>query len=234
MKGINFLLVVSLASCIHFCGCQIPGEITDIDGNIYKTLIIEEQEWMVENLKTTRYDNGDPIPNVMDDAQWSTLTTGAWCYYNNDEANDDIYGKLYNWYAVEDPRNLCPTGWHVPSDEEWKELEMFLGMSQAEADKEDHRGTNEGDKLKEAGTTHWDSPNTGATNESGFTALPGGWCYVWWGFGFDGIDNSGNWWSSTQTEDWGIYKYIMFYNEILVYREVTWWDEGLSVRCIKD
>ena len=229
MKGINFLLVVSLASCIHFCGCQIPGEITDIDGNIYKTLIIEEQEWMVENLKTTRYDNGDPIPNVMDDAQWSTLTTGAWCYYNNDEANDDIYGKLYNWYAVEDPRNLCPTGWHVPSDEEWTSLTDYLGGISVAGGKMKTRGT------IEAGTGLWKNPNTKASNLSGFSGLPGG--YRFGSGGFDFVGEIGFWWTPTmdtvrpERGAWGRY---LNYNSGNVNRGHGPLLSGFCVRCIRD
>ena len=148
--------------------------VTDIDGNVYQTVQIGAQEWMAENLKVTHYRNGNPIPNVTDNSTWAGLTAGAYCEYNNDVNNVAVYGRLYNWYAVSDSRNIAPEGWHVPTDAEYKQLEMYLGMSQSEADNTDFRGTDEGGKLKETGTTHWYSPNTGATNESGFTALPGG------------------------------------------------------------
>jgi uncharacterized protein (TIGR02145 family) len=137
--------------------------VTDIDGNIYHTVTIGTQVWMVENLKTTKYRNGDPIPNVTGNA-WAALTTGAYCWYNNDAATyKATYGALYNWYAVADSRNIAPTGWHVPTDAEWTTLTTFLGGESVA-----------GGKLKETGTNHWTSPNTGATNETGFTALPGG------------------------------------------------------------
>jgi len=155
------------------CGLETDS-VTDIDGNVYQTVKIGDQWWMAENLKVTHYRNGDPIPNVTDSATWCNLTTGAYCHYDNNEDNVDIYGRLYNAYTVYDSRHLAPEGWHVPSDAEWKQLEMYLGMSQAEADGSSWRGTDEGGKLKETGTTNWDAPNTGATNESGFTALPGG------------------------------------------------------------
>jgi uncharacterized protein (TIGR02145 family) len=137
--------------------------VSDIDGNIYNTVTIGTQVWMVENLKTTKYRNGDPIPNVTDDIQWSNLTTDAYCNYDNDISNVTTYGRLYNWYAVNDSRNIAPTGWHVATDVEWTTLTDYLGGASVA-----------GSKLKEFGTTHWESPNADATNESGFTALPGG------------------------------------------------------------
>ncbi|MDD3731704.1 MAG: fibrobacter succinogenes major paralogous domain-containing protein, partial [candidate division Zixibacteria bacterium] len=150
------------------------GTVTDIDGNVYQTITIGTQVWMAENLKVTHYREGDAIPHVTDGTTWAGLTTGAYCEYNNDVNNVAVYGRLYNWYAVIDSRNIAPEGWHVPSDEEWKQLEMYLGMSQADADITDWRGTDEGGKLKETGTIHWYSPNTGANNESGLSALPAG------------------------------------------------------------
>ncbi|MDR9365980.1 MAG: FISUMP domain-containing protein, partial [Balneolaceae bacterium] len=107
--------------------------VTDIDGNGYKTVTIGEQEWMAQNLRTTRYANGDEIPNVTDQEEWDNLTTGAWSYYDNDEIHNNLHGKLYNWYAVDDPLNICPGGWHVSTDEDWIEMEIFLGMPEEEA-----------------------------------------------------------------------------------------------------
>lgn len=107
--------------------------LTDIDGNIYQTVKIVDQWWMAENLKVTHYRNGDPIPNVTNNSDWGNLSTGTYCAYNNDNVNISTYGLLYNWYAVADSRELAPTGWHVPTDEEWKQLEMSLGMSDSEA-----------------------------------------------------------------------------------------------------
>ena len=152
----------------------IGNNITDIDGNVYQTVRIGNQVWMAENLKVTHYRNGEAILKVTDNVKWSQLTTGSYCAYDNDGNKADIYGNLYNWYVVNDSRDIAPSGWHVPSDEEWKELEMYLGMDQSEADYSGWRGTDEGGKLKETGLTHWNSPNMGATNQYDFAALPGG------------------------------------------------------------
>jgi len=138
------------------------GTVTDYEGNVYQTITIGTQTWMAENLKSTTYNDGTPIPFVTDGTAWGALSTPAYCWNNNDEASyKNLYGALYNWHSVNTGK-LCPTGWHIPTDTEWTTLTTFLG------------GVSAGGKLKETGTTHWSSPNTGATNESGFTALPGG------------------------------------------------------------
>jgi uncharacterized protein (TIGR02145 family) len=137
-------------------------DIKDADGNIYSSVTIGAQVWMVENLKTTRYSDGTTIPNATDYLEGTNITVGAYCWYDNDIANKSDYGGLYNWYAVKTDK-ICPTGWHLPSDSELTTLAILLGG-------EDVAGS----KLKEAGTAHWIEPNIGATNESGFTALPGG------------------------------------------------------------
>jgi len=220
---------------VTFSGIYVEegsGTVTDIDGNVYQTIKIGDQWWMVENLKVTHYRNGDPIPNVTDGGTWSGLTTGAYCEYNNDPGNVVTYGRLYNWYAVDDSRNIAPEGWHVPSDAEWKQLEMYLGMSQAEADATGWRGTDEGGKLKEAGTTHWLSPNTGATNESGFTALPGGYRL---GSGlYYSVGSNALFWSSTEYDGYGAWFRYLGYSSSQVYRYD--YDErgGFSVRCVRD
>jgi uncharacterized protein (TIGR02145 family) len=171
--------------------------ITDIDGNDYKLVKIGDQIWTAENLKVTHYRNGDAIPNETGDEEWCDLLSGAYCNYDNDEIYMATYGRLYNWLAVNDSRNIAIAGWHVPTDEEWKELEMYLGMSQSQADDVGYRGSDEGGKMKETGTTHWNSPNEGATNESGFTALPGG--YRTYGAGhFVTMGNLAYFWSSTE------------------------------------
>jgi uncharacterized protein (TIGR02145 family) len=139
------------------------GTMTDQDGNVYRTVTIGTQIWTVENLKTTHYRNGDAIANVTGDAAWAALTTGAYCWYNNDIANKPVYGTLYNWFAAGDARNLAPAGWHVATDAEWTTLVTYLGGTDVA-----------GGKLKEMGLTHWTSPNTGATNSVGFTSVPGG------------------------------------------------------------
>jgi uncharacterized protein (TIGR02145 family) len=210
----------------------LTPSVTDIDGNVYKIVKIGNQWWMAENLKVTHYRNGEAIPNVTDDTQWSNLITGAWCNYNNDDANTTTYGRLYNWYAVNDSRIIAPSGWHVPTDEEWKELEMYLGMSQSEADNTGWRGTDEGAKMKESGTTHWNSPNTGATNESGFTALPGG--YRYYGGTFYSMCLYAGFWSSTGSgSDSAWYRYLN-YSGSDVYRSSYDKQDGFSVRCIRD
>ncbi len=156
----------------------------DVDGNTYTTVTIGTQVWMKENLKTSKYRNGSPIPTNLTDAAWNATTTGAYAIYNNNSTNNTIYGKLYNWYAVADPRGLCPTGWHVPSDAEWTTLEDFLGGSSVA-----------GGQLKSTSAL-WTAPNTGASNSSGFSALPGGYCSS--PSGYSNIALYGYWWSSTE------------------------------------
>jgi len=145
-----------------------PSTVTGNDGNVYQVVRIGNQCWMAENLRTTRYANGDAIPQVTGNSTWSSLSTGAWCWYDNDNQYENPYGKLYNWHAVADSRNICPAGWHVPTDAEWDALANFLGGSNVA-----------GGKMKATGTAHWNSPNTDATNSSGFTGLPGGYRYYY-------------------------------------------------------
>jgi uncharacterized protein (TIGR02145 family) len=159
--------------------------VSDIDGNIYQTAIICNVNWTTTNLNVTKYRNGDVIPQVTDPTQWGNLTTGAWCYYANTSSNGITYGKLYNWYAVNDPRGLAPVGYHIPSDTEWGTLVTCLGGEVVA-----------GGKMKETGTTHWGSPNTDATNTSGFTGLPGG--YQFDNGLFGRIGSAGFWWSSSE------------------------------------
>ena len=154
----------------------VSRTVTDIDGNVYTTVKIGDQWWMAENFKVTHYRNGEEIPEVTDNTSWANLSTGARCVYDNTESNADTYGYLYNWYAVNDSRNIAPEGWHVPAEEEWKTLEKALGMSQSEADDEGWRGTNEGSKMADNADLWFDGDleNNGAFGESGFSALPGG------------------------------------------------------------
>jgi len=201
-------------------------------GNVYQTVQIGNQIWMAENLKTTHYSNGDAIPNVTDNTEWSNLTTGAYCSYNNNDSNINTYGLLYNWYAVNDSRNIAPEGWHIPTDEEWKQLEMFLGMSQGWADAIGSRGTDEGGKLKEAGTTHWSSPNTGATNSSGFSSVPGG-SRHYGGACYD-YGYTAYFWSTTEySSNTALYR-ALGYLRSDVGRHNNDKRSGFSVRCIKD
>lgn len=147
------------------------GSMTDQDGNTYATIIIGTQEWMAENLRVTTYANGDPIPNITDQNQWNNLTSGAWAHYNNDTQYENPYGKLYNWYAVNDIRYLCPNGWHIPSDAEWNTLINYLDPN---ANGGNTIPNYAGGEMKSTGTQYWQSPNTSATNLSGFSGLPGG------------------------------------------------------------
>ena len=152
------------------------GSVTDIDGNVYQTIIIGDQEWMAENLKVTHYRNGDPILHITDCDEWIDENSGAYCVYLNYPSYADTYGNLYNWHAVDEERGLAPEGWHVPTDDDWKELEMFLGMTQAQADSTGYRGTNEGSKLAGRGELWYPNllKNDPEFGSSGFTALPGG------------------------------------------------------------
>ena len=164
----------------------------DLQGDCSAVLTtICDQDWMIKNLDVTTYRNGDIIPEVTDPTVWAALTTGAWCYYENNSTNGTTYGKLYNWYAVNDPRGLAPTGWHVPTDAEWTTLSTCLGGDAIAGGKMKSIGT------IEAGTGLWLAPNTAATNSSGFTGLPGGIR------GSDGssivIGSHGYWWSSTES-----------------------------------
>lgn len=200
---------------------EIVGDLIDIDGNVYQTVQIGDQLWMAENLRTSRFVNGDPIPLVMENAAWAQLATPAWCNYGNNSANDAIYGKLYNWFAVADPRGLCPDGWHVPTDEEWSTLREFLG-GQAVA----------GGKMKT--TTGWELPNTGATNESGFSALPAG--YRWFNDGtFTGLTFYAGWWTATPFDVDNAWYYFATHTSAGLSRNYTFGKRrGFSVRCIRD
>ena len=210
----------STSSGIVFNPNKTYGTMTDIDGNTYKTITIGTQTWMAENLKVTKYNDSTAIPNVTDATAWSSLTTGAVCTYNNTTNADTIntYGRLYNWYAVNTAK-LCPTGWHVPSDSEWTILNNYLL-------------TNVGGKLKETGTTHWATPNTGATNETGFTALPGG--FRDYNGTFNIIGYFGFWWSSTEgSTGYASYRNLFSSGSGLDYGG-NYLVSGFSVRCLRD
>jgi uncharacterized protein (TIGR02145 family) len=189
-------------------------------------------KWMAKNLAVDHYRNGDLIPEVTDPTKWTSIITGAWCNYNNDPAKGAIYGKLYNWYAVNDPRGLAPVGYHIPTDAEWKELEMCLGMSQSEADKTGRRGTDEGGKFKEAGTAHWLSPNNGATNSSGFSGLPGGYRGV--SGIYNGVREGGSWWSSTESAQYPWQRGLNYSHTDVGRGNDADKKVGFSVRCVRD
>jgi uncharacterized protein (TIGR02145 family) len=217
-----FLLLIS--SCNNKDAINNPPTsltINDIDGNLYHTVTIGTQIWIVENLKTSRYNDGTPIPLVTDSAAWSNLTTPGYCWYNNDTVNKNTYGAIYNWFTVNTGK-LAPTGWHVPTDDEWTTLTTYLGGESIA-----------GGKLKEAGTTHWRTPNAGATNENGFTALPGGHRDI--NGTFSVIGDDGFWWSVTEYSTTGKAWYrSMDYNYAGVLRVSNNKTNGHSVRCIKD
>lgn len=199
---------------------QIESTITDIDGHVYHTVRIDTQIWKAENLRTTRYSNGDVIPYVEESIIWSGLAIGAYCWYHS-EAEDEIpFGKLYNWYAAADPRNVCPTGWHVPTRDDWDVLVNFLG------------GTNgAGGKMKESGTLHWLNPNDGASNASGFTGLGGG------ARNYNGSIYSfgeiGNCWSTYESAPYGLYR-SLYYNHTKSEEFFTDKRVGFAIRCLKN
>ncbi len=219
---------------INVCGQTISeGTVTDIDGNVYTTVLIGTQEWLGENLRTSRFSNGDPISNVQSSSDWAVTTTPAWrmAYSTNYENN---FGKMYNWFVVGDQRNVCPSGWHVPSDDEWKELELTLGMPVSVIDGVGYwRGSpeNVGGKLK-AVSTAWGSPNEGATNESMFTALPGGTIYSYTG-DFGGLGNTGMWWTTSDSSSDAWNRYMSFMHAG-VHRSLTDKKNGYHIRCIRD
>ncbi len=231
-KKISLILFVMLGIFFMIStGCKkktdpVPEPVTvkDIDGNVYHLVTINSQVWMVENLKTTKYRNGDAIPAVTIDSLWNkqaATSTGAYCNYNINGASIAVYGHLYNWYAVNDPRGLAPAGWHIASKTEWEALTTFLGGD-----------TLAGGKLKETGTLNWLSPNTGATNSTGFTAVPGGF-RIYSGksemFGAFGV-----WWTSTPADDFSALNCGMFNDNAGALISANRKANGCSIRCIRD
>ncbi|NVN96269.1 MAG: fibrobacter succinogenes major paralogous domain-containing protein [Bacteroidetes bacterium] len=220
---------MTLASSLTI-GQPLKDTVVDIDGNVYHTIKIGTQVWMVENLKVTHYRNGDKISNVKNSTQWRKLTTGAYCNYDNDPTNAVTYGRLYNWYAINDSRRIAPKGWHVSSDAEWNILEKYLDNS-IDTTYIGWTGTDIGNKLKEAGTSHWFSGNSG-TNSSNFTALPGG--YRGSDGKFAGIRSLGYWWTAI------VYGVTYTWNRSLGYGSATVGKDddekavGFSLRCLKD
>ncbi|HQO10685.1 MAG TPA: fibrobacter succinogenes major paralogous domain-containing protein [Clostridiales bacterium] len=199
------------------------GTVTDIDGNVYNTIGIGGQIWMAENLKVSHFRNGEEVPEVSDYTGWYNTFTAARCSYDNNPANSTVYGYMYNWYAVKDSRNIAPVGWHVPSDDEWDELIDWIGGE-----------ANAGVKLKETGFDHWNYPNEGASNETGFTALPGGWRINMGNF-FD-LNIRGYWWASTNEYLPSSFAYAnCLYNDSLKSDGLAVIKQfGLSVRCVKN
>ena len=199
------------------------GIITDIDGNSYPTIVTNcsNQVWMQKNLNVSHYRNGDIIPQVTNENQWDNLTTGAWRYYSNSTPNGIIYGKLYNWYAINDPRGIAPLGWHVPTVAELNTFVNCLGGSSVA-----------GGSMKETGNSHWLSPNFGATNNSGFTGLPGG---GRWTLEPDTqINRVGHWWTSSPSDGYNAYILRLTYGQTEAFITPCGNKAGSSVRCVKD
>lgn len=186
------------------------------------TVNIGGVNWTTRNLNVITYRNGDPIPEVTDPTEWANLTTGAWCYYDNNPVNGEIYGRLYNWYAVNDARGLAPVGYHIPSNDEYITLRDYLGGASIA-----------GGKLKETGTIHWNTPNTGATNITGFTALPNGLRSPTTGI-FSEINNYSDTWTSIESSGTNARKIYMSYNNSAFSTSTSNKKSGLAVRCIKD
>ncbi len=206
---------------ITFSDKNTSGTVADIDGNTYRTVKIGDQVWMAENLKVTHYRDGADILEEIDKNVWNTLFTGAYCYYDNEKANRSDYGCLYNWYAISSSHNLAPEGWHVPSKDEWDTLVDSLG-GQGIA----------GSQLKESGNSHWVVHDNGGNNESGFTALPGGYRFV------DGIYNhkgySAEFWSSTPVQEYMATNVVLSYSSTAVENYSANKRTGYSVRCVRD
>jgi len=187
---------------------------------------------MAENLRSTTYANGDPIPNLTEGWPWIQTTAGAWCYYDNNSSYEYPYGKLYNWYAVADPRNVCPTGWHVPTDAEWNTLVGYLDPAY-NPNAIGNQSPTAGGKMKSTGTQYWLPPNTGATNESGFSGLPGGYRNFVSGT-FDNLGDGGNWWSASESvAEYAWYRGLSA-NGAGIYRGTNDEGNGFSVRCLRD
>jgi uncharacterized protein (TIGR02145 family) len=217
----SFIVTGIVLIITNSCKKEKSDTITDIDGNTYNTVAIGSQIWIKENLKTLHYLNGDPVINITENAAWITAGTGAWSDYDNDLPNSADRGHLYNWYAVADARGLCPTGWHIPSDEEWTELITYLGGEGIA-----------GGKLKETGFSHWTNPNFNATNESGFTAVSGGLRFT--DGSFIEFGQSGSCWSASEFLTTKAWIMGLDYRSENVVRGPHEKQVGFSVRCLKD
>jgi len=225
MKQLLLGLIVFISLEVPVTAQQvIKNAARDVDGNIYNAVVIGKQTWMKENLRTTRYANGDPVLLITDTIAWAVQRTGSFCNYSNNNDIAQVYGRMYNYYAVVDDRKLCPSGWHVPTDGEWDTLCEFLGGKMVA-----------GGKMKEAGTLYWHEPNEGATNQSGFSALPAGRQYH---HSYCFLGEYTNLWSSTEfindyDPDIVWCRYMSQSHEQLcrfTYKK----NYGLSVRCLKD
>jgi len=226
--------------------CEPLESVVDIDGNRYFTVEIGRQIWMKENLKVTKYRNGDNIMTGFPDNDWANLDTGAYAVYNDDIGNFNIYGNLYNWFAIGDKRGICPEGWHVPSDDEWKELELTLGMCygcvgsceewrshDGCVDNISRRGRYEASYIKDVKRGLWTTSYSPRNNESGFSALPGGYRYSSNGnFGY--LGRYSFFWTSTESSNDGAWYRILSSNHSSIGRYYYYKQYGFSVRCVKN
>ena len=229
-----FFLIAGVLLLFSSCAVNktTGRKVKDIDGNEYKTVIIGEQEWMSENLKTTKFNDGTSIPNVTDINEWRHLNTPGYIWYENDISKKEIYGALYNWFAVGCGR-LCPEGWHIPSDNDWKELELLSGMTPEQIEGTGMRGTDQGGKLKEAGNRTWISPNEGATDEFGLSIVPSGRIDI--NGVFVGNTSGGTYWTSTETSiSCAYYRHFAVKSKQIGRNPLGEKKYGLAVRCIKD
>jgi uncharacterized protein (TIGR02145 family) len=217
---------ILLLAWLAFFTCKNQAQtVTDIEGNVYQTVTIGAQVWMAENLKTIKFNDNTSIPLVTDNTEWGALATPGYCWYNNDAGSyKDTYGALYNWFAV-NVGNLCPTNWHVPTDAEWTILTNFLGGEIVAGGKMKSIGT-----IQE-GTGLWQSPNAGATNESGFTARPGSARGI--SGGFTGIGGYGFWWTTSEIGN-SAWLRELTYGRPEAIREADTKTKGLSIRCVRD
>jgi len=246
-NGLSFLFVLLITFyVIPFSACkdkespapvQETGTVSDNEGNVYETIKIGDQWWTTENLRATKYRNGDPIQFITEDTLWKNSTIGSYCTFDNIANNINVTGGLYNWYAVNNANSIAPEGWHIPTDAEWKMLEKHLGMSNNDLEKVNWRGSNEAQKLKSTGQQEWVLYNNILpTNESGFSALAGN-CRMFngiWGSPLD-LRSMGFWWTATDNPgyDQAWYRYLDS-KKTDVFRFYGPKTYGFSVRCVKD
>ena len=237
----NFVIIPGLSEAngfttgtiLHSCGAAdmhnpdiIYGSMTDQEGNVYKTIVIGTQEWMAENLSTSVYRNGDVIATGLSTSQWTNTVQGAWAYFQNDASKNCPFGKLYNWYSCVDARELCPTGWHVPTDADWTVLSDYLGGEAIAGGKMKTLG------MSDSATGLWSAPNSGATNSSGFSGIPGG--YRMLQGPYSNLEFIGYYWSSSDFVTLSAYYRYIIYDDVDLTRATGGKGNGFSVRCLRD